>query len=620
MAFGQEEKKTTNKFQDPVLKEIYTLGNARNSQGLQTFLQHANPQYRLEAATFYASMHDSSALPALYPLLNDPVPLVRRNTAFAIGQMRKSSAVPYLIKHFEQEKDAEVRRYLLEAIGQSANLEALTFLVNTQAPDSLTQVGLAWALNRATKNKIYNQAGSDLAAQFLGLSYPDEARQAAAYYFSQIEDVKGYEEVMIQTALYDPVVDVRLGILRGLRRVQAPEAREALAQLIRQSADYRLRVDAIQAIRQFKTPEVAKIIWEKALQDPHISVRIAAAEALPFQVGPGDLIRLLDGMQASKSMRVKQLFLAAAQQVAPQDDRVLQATRHLFDQKMHALERQEVLNILAAQPGNWRFVAASVLAPQHEEIKSALLNTLRRLRQHKDFPLADTNAYQQMMLQWAQSSDKDRVKEAFRTLAKDEQSKTTLQKSYQKWQSGEDAAFAQELALLLEGNAPQRASMGNRAEVQYRTFDWKDIEKIPVDQKVKITTTKGSFILQTLVEEAPFTVAHFLELAEKGAFNDLAFYRVIPNFVNQTGGTPHAQFEALANMLIRSEFKPRPHRYMTVNFGSHGPDTESSHWSIMLRSTPWNDYNYTVFARVIEGEDVVHLLELGDEIRKIELL
>jgi cyclophilin family peptidyl-prolyl cis-trans isomerase/HEAT repeat protein len=618
---AQTSSQPINKFTDPVLRDIYTKGNARQATGLIEYLGHSNPTYRSEAVLFFASFHDTTSLPALYPLLQDQNVTVRQHTAFAIGQMRKSSSIHALIHQFQRETDAVVRRYILEAMGQSANFEGLQFLEKVVATDSITQVGLAWAFNRATKNKIFSSVGSDRMASFLAFEYPDEARQAAAYYFSQLDSVGGYEQTMIHTAMHDPNIDVRLGVLRGLRKVQAPEAREALVQLIRQSSDYRLRVDAIQAARQFKHAEVAKVIWERALQDPHISVRIAAAEALPMQAGPGDLVRLLDGMGASKSMRLKQLFLHAANQLMPNDDRVLQATRQLFDQKMHHLERQEVLQILGTQPHNWRYLSAAVVAPQYVEIKSMLLSTLRRVRQNNRFPVQDESAYNQMMVQWAQSEDFDRVSESVRFLATKENFKEVVARSIEKWNKSEDSNKGVLLEKLTQSLSQPRASQQQSAAAPtYRDFDWSAIEKIPVDQQVRIKTTKGSFILQMQVEEAPFTVAHFLELAEKGAFTGLAFYRVIPNFVNQTGGTPHAAFEQLANLLIRSEFKPRPHRYMTVNFGSHGPDTESSHWSIMLRSTPWNDYNYTVFAQVVAGEEIVHQLELGDEITKIELL
>ncbi|GAB3821604.1 hypothetical protein GCM10028895_24090 [Pontibacter rugosus] len=53
---------------------------------------------------------------------------------------------------------------------------------------------------------------------------------------------------------------------------------------------------------------------------------------------------------------------------------------------------------------------------------------------------------------------------------------------------------------------------------------------------------------------------------------------------------------------------------------SAGKDTESNQWFITHAPTPHLDGRYTIFARVIEGMDVVHRLEVGDKIVDVELL
>src|SRR5437870_3987218 len=52
-----------------------------------------------------------------------------------------------------------------------------------------------------------------------------------------------------------------------------------------------------------------------------------------------------------------------------------------------------------------------------------------------------------------------------------------------------------------------------------------------------IETNKGTIRFKLYEDEAPNTAANFIELAQKGFYNGLAFHRVVPNFVIQ-GGDP----------------------------------------------------------------------------------
>ena len=50
-----------------------------------------------------------------------------------------------------------------------------------------------------------------------------------------------------------------------------------------------------------------------------------------------------------------------------------------------------------------------------------------------------------------------------------------------------------------------------------------------------IHMTRGTIDLKLLTQDAPMTTWNFVELANKGYFNDTTFMRVVPNFVVQSG-------------------------------------------------------------------------------------
>jgi cyclophilin family peptidyl-prolyl cis-trans isomerase len=53
---------------------------------------------------------------------------------------------------------------------------------------------------------------------------------------------------------------------------------------------------------------------------------------------------------------------------------------------------------------------------------------------------------------------------------------------------------------------------------------------------------------------------------------------------------------------------------------SAGKDTEGTQWFITHSPTPHLDGAYSIFGEVAEGMEVVHSLEVGDRILKIDLI
>lgn len=69
-----------------------------------------------------------------------------------------------------------------------------------------------------------------------------------------------------------------------------------------------------------------------------------------------------------------------------------------------------------------------------------------------------------------------------------------------------------------------------------------------VEKQIKFVTNKGSFTIK-LYNDTPLHRDNILMLVKEGAYNDLTFHRVIPNFMVQAGGAMRHQntkgFEAL---------------------------------------------------------------------------
>ena len=107
--------------------------------------------------------------------------------------------------------------------------------------------------------------------------------------------------------------------------------------------------------------------------------------------------------------------------------------------------------------------------------------------------------------------------------------------------------------------------------------------------------------------QAPNTVANFVNLAETGFYNGLVFHRVIEGFVAQ-GGDPNADGSGGPGYTINCECESpeaRRHFYGSLSMAHAGKDTGGSQFFICLNRTSHLDGRHTVFGRVISGIDTL---------------
>jgi peptidyl-prolyl cis-trans isomerase B (cyclophilin B) len=141
--------------------------------------------------------------------------------------------------------------------------------------------------------------------------------------------------------------------------------------------------------------------------------------------------------------------------------------------------------------------------------------------------------------------------------------------------------------------------------------------------KAIIHTPRGDINITLFDKTAPKTVENFIKLIKSGFYNQLAFHRVVPNFVIQ-GGCPHTKEGAKGHpgtggpgYTIKCETGPgNPERHTpgTLSMAHAGPDTGGSQFFVTHTSTPHLDGKHTVFGRIDSPADlkVVNAVKEGD--------
>lgn len=129
-----------------------------------------------------------------------------------------------------------------------------------------------------------------------------------------------------------------------------------------------------------------------------------------------------------------------------------------------------------------------------------------------------------------------------------------------------------------------------------------------------LETTKGAIELEMLPDVAPETARQFLRLASAGVYDGVAVHRVVPNFVIQTGAIAHraAPLTPAQQKLVRNlqpEFSATPNTPGVVSMArGEDPASATTSFFICIGECRSLDNQYTVFARVAAGMDVVQAI------------
>lgn len=140
--------------------------------------------------------------------------------------------------------------------------------------------------------------------------------------------------------------------------------------------------------------------------------------------------------------------------------------------------------------------------------------------------------------------------------------------------------------------------------------------------EIEAATGSGEVRIELLPEVAPVHVARMLTLTARGAYDDVAFHRVLPGFMAQTGDVEFGRAGAFDRRRVgtgKSALQDLPFEGSDIPFEAgvvamaRGDTLESgnSQFFIMTSRQPRLDGQYTVFGRVVEGMELILTLRTG---------
>jgi cyclophilin family peptidyl-prolyl cis-trans isomerase/HEAT repeat protein len=610
-----------NKFSDLTTVNIAEFQDRRQADSLIHYLLSKEPKYRIEAANALASVQDSTASMQLGTmLLEDPIIEARTAAAFALGQTNCTASANALIPAL-QDKEGVVLREVVEGLGKTIRAYDLAILKNFKAKDSLAQQGLAWAFYQLGLRGMADSIIVGKAMQLLAPNFSLQTRLGAAHFFSRSSKLKigkGYE-FLEDAALSDSSPFVRMAATSGLRKLDSAIAIPILQKAIADS-DYRVRINAVRSLATFPSSRAQRRVMA-SLTDTNELVGVAASEAIKPMASLYD--DLLNQAKKATTKRIQSNLYGVLLSLNAKEE-VIQEIKNRYQISKSDYDRAQLLNSLANAPRAYEFVASEMLNSNALVVKTAGALALASMLQSAAFEQKWRPVFASIFQKIIEQGDPGALGIAAAALGDSTNHfKSTiedysfLQKAKAKLALPKDIETLQPLEEAIAYFEGARKPIPIKNEFNH-PIDWKRVKTIDKNQLVKIQTAKGDIFIRLLVEEAPGSVANFVELANKKYFDGKFVHRVVPNFVIQTGCNRGDGFGS-EDYSIRSEYSMRRYAEGSLGMASAGKDTEGTQWFITHSPTPHLNGRYTIFAEVISGMEAVHQLQIGDQILGVTL-
>ncbi len=633
---------------DKQLQKIYTFQDQAQVDSLLALFEHPDPTYRYSAAMAMASIRDAKTMKNLAGLLTDRVQKVRTAAAYAIGQMGVPEGEQFLIDGFDSADTLGLYKAsngaILEAIGRCGNEQSLQFLSTIQtytAQDTALLEGQAWGIYRFATRKMAIPEGTNRMVEFVkNTSFPNSARFVAANYLYRAKNIS-LDSVQVQTLAQllekeeDPRIRMTTAIALGKSKQAA--ALKALTSQFAKEQDYRVKCNILRALGNFPYAEMQGLFFELIANSNKTLAKCASS----FFVEHGESRDARVYWRKARDLgnfETKLNMLKAANRHMPA---VYEEYKWLINNDLKLIyqdttnlvyHRAEALRGLAEFSWNYKYLNDQIITSKNPILRTAAMEGIASIISNPkfdaNFGVSRTRVKTEivaMLSNYMELGDAGVMAIAAGVLANP---KLNLKEAY----TNSSFLFLAKRSLAL----PQETETLYAIEKAIAYFDdkeyepkqpkfnhpfeWKQLEGVTTNSKAIVETSKGNFTLQFYPLDAPASVANFIKLSQQGFYNDKTFHRVVPNFVIQVG-CPRGDGYGSLDYTIRSEV---PLRHYDdggyVGMASAGKNTEGTQWFVTHSPTPHLDGNYTIFAKVVEGMDVVHKIQVGDTIESVKLL
>lgn len=634
-------------YTNPSYQAIYDLKDRGQTDSLIRYFKNKDATIRYMAVIAFASLQDSVAIDSLGAMLNDPEEEVRVAAAYSLGQIGNPKAEVILLNAFDRYDTAgvykNVNASIMEAVGKCGKremLDALASISSYRDTDTTLLEGQAWGIYRFAMRGIVSPEGTTKMLEFATSSkFPSSVRFIGANYLSRAKDINltNGDSLLGPALAREEDYRIRMALAIALGKTKTEKAANALLYQYNIESDYRVKCNILRAFVNFEYPLVSKTSYN-ALSDPSLPVAVCAAEfflkkGVPEEAGTYWEI----AKQPGRKWEISMMMYAAASKHLPYG---FEETRKYlnweikrrFENAASPYEKAAALKALSQYGWNYRYIRDAGYPSEFIAVRTASVEALSNIAKMPNFNsffgggVTARRELKDCLVDAILTGDPGMMGEAAKALRDSTanfksvfDSVVVLENALKKLRMPQEIETYNELRQTIDHFKGVKNSVLAKPKFTHK-IDWKFINDYKPGTTVVIKTKKGNIGLELIPDEAPGTVSNFLELIKDKYYNGKTFHRVEPNFVAQ-GGCTRGDGYGGPSYAIRSEL-PYLHydQQGYVGMASAGLNTESAQFFITHSPTPHLDGRYTIFAKVVEGMDVVHKLGIGDLIEEVTIV
>jgi cyclophilin family peptidyl-prolyl cis-trans isomerase/HEAT repeat protein len=629
-----------------------SLSNAEDNRDVSApvLLQAASSkkkEIRARAAEIFGRIRNSAGLPMLFQLAHDPELNVRKAAAFALGQFGwnasfangREADIVVALTPLVSERDASLRALAIEAFGKvGLNKTPALVAPSLKDLDPRVRAEALMALNRYHAVIVGRGVTTplpvlpdDVMNSMLALAQDPHSyvRKNLADFFVSVQDSRGLS-AMSAFVGQDPSIFVRLFALNALAKIGDPHGVAPALSLLSHS-NYEIRVAALQTLIALKAVDsIPAATASHLIHDPVFHVRTTFAQALGKGIQAQDLnvltellgdvsptvradslrslsLRLTDGALnqikaalGDPNYGVRVAAVDAAQNMKTGGEAIFQ----LADLDDDVLVRDEALGALntVATDSAFATIKRALNSNELSERNSAIYAL--EGRQEASIPELFFSTYLSSLHDPKWNGLREEVASDLAAIPGQE---TT----------GYLQTLAQDPDYLVSSQAETALTARGVSGLpalpkEFLTYSPYRNEVYDRDPIIVFETVKGQIKIQCHAHSARITTASIAGFATDGHYDGLPWHRVVSDFIIQ-GGDPDKTGYGDAGWDLREEINSWKFKRGSVGI-ARSSDFDSGGVQIFINTspTPFLDGQYTVFAQVVGGMDVVDQIEMGD--------
>jgi len=597
-------------------------------------LRDPEAEVRASAVQALGRIGDESQVAEVTAALKDEAPSVRGRAAFALGLLGAPEGVDPLLD-LVRDPDVAVRGrvgYALGLVGDPRSEGALTSLMddpetsvvasacyaapgyrrtsfavdqlirNTRRDEPEVLLACTWALSDVARasSKLDRQTRLRARDRMIELTRSPHAelRRLAAIGLT----IPGREDeaANVGPLVEDPAYLVRIAAINALSFPGAPL--EPFLTKVFEDEDERVYLALIEALARMRGPEILEALARIVVLDE----RLWARERAVLSVGRVSNLsaQMANGLSRADEAQIRRA--AAKLLVGRIDDETIEFAERLAADTDPQV-RAAIIPAFAETDGALSESLAAAIDDESSVVRTAVAKTAgRRLADSETTDGAD--ALQILQRLWDGAQEPLEVDVALGVMwaagqaPRGTEPKTLLEQGLECSDVRVRRAAASQLERVYDDDRSDAVGPASDRSLE----DYAHILRWTERPRAAIVTIKrpgfapGRFTIQLDTASTPLTTWNFAQLAEKGFYDGLPVYRVLPDVAVYTGD-PGGTGSGGPGYAIRDELRPTRFLPGTLGMGSRDADGAGSSWYVTLTMQPRMSARFTAFGRIVQN-------------------